>query len=234
MSPYIAELFGTMLLIVLGDGVVAGVTLKSTKAENAGYMMVCVAWGLAVMLSIYAVSRISGAHLNPAVTLALYIAGAFPGDQILGYVIAQFAGAFLGAVVVWIFYLPHWSVTIDPASKLGIFCTAPAIRSTGSNLFSETFATTILALAILFIGANKFTEGLNPIAIGALITAIGFSLGPTTGFAINPARDLGPRIAHAILPIAGKGNSDWGYSWIPVVGPLIGGAIGALLYKALF
>ena len=234
MSPYIAELFGTMLLIVLGDGVVAGVTLKSTKAENAGYMMVCVAWGLAVMLSIYAVSRISGAHLNPAVTLALYIAGAFPGDQILGYVIAQFAGAFLGAVVVWIFYLPHWSVTIDPASKLGIFCTAPAIRSTGSNLFSGTFATTILALAILFIGANKFTEGLNPIAIGALITAIGFSLGPTTGFAINPARDLGPRIAHAILPIAGKGNSDWGYSWIPVVGPLIGGAIGALLYKALF
>jgi len=234
MSPYIAELFGTMLLILLGDGVVAGVTLKSTKAENSGYLLVCLAWGLAVMISIYAVSRISGAHLNPAVTLALYIAGEFPGDQIIGYVAAQFVGAFLGAILVWLHYLPHWSVTNDPATKLGIFCTAPAIRSQGSNLFSEILATTILALAILFIGANKFTEGLNPIAIGALITTIGFSLGPTTGFAINPARDLGPRIAHAILPIPGKGNSDWGYSWIPVVGPLIGGAFGAFLYQALF
>jgi glycerol uptake facilitator protein len=234
MTPYIAEFFGTMFLLLLGNGVVAGVTLRLTKAENAGYLVVSIGWGLAVMIAIYAVGRISGAHLNPAVTLALLIAGDFPADQVVGYMLAQFAGAFTGAVLVYLHYLPHWPVTDDPAKKLGIFSTAPAIRSTKNNLFSEALATMVLTLAILFIGANEFTEGLNPIAVGALITTIGLCLGGTTGFAINPARDLGPRIAHAILPIPGKGGSDWSYSWIPVVGPLIGGMAGAFLYKLLF
>jgi glycerol uptake facilitator protein len=234
MTPYIAEFFGTMLLILLGDGVVAGVSLRSTKSENGGYLMVSVAWGLAVMISIYAVGRISGAHLNPAVTLALIIAGDFPAEQAPGYILAQFAGAFIGGVLVWLHYLPHWAGTEGAEKKLGIFSTVPAIRSAGNNLFSEILATVVLTLAILFIGANKFTEGLNPIAVGSLITIIGLSLGGTTGFAINPARDLGPRIAHAILPIPGKGSSDWSYSWIPVVGPLIGGTLGALIYKLLF
>jgi glycerol uptake facilitator protein len=234
MTPYLAEFFGTMLLIVLGNGVVAGVTLRSSKAENAGYLVVCIAWGLAVMIAIYAVGGISGAHLNPAVTLALMIVDKFPADQFVGYVVAQFAGAFTGAILVWLHYLPHWSLTEGADRKLGVFCTGPAIRSTPNNLFSETLATMILTLAILFIGANKFTEGLNPIAVGALITTIGLCLGGTTGFAINPARDFGPRLAHAILPIQGKGQSDWGYSWIPVIGPMIGGGLGALIYKLLF
>ena len=234
MTPYFAECFGTMLLILLGEGVVAGVVLRGTKAENAGWLTVVIAWGLAVMISIYAVGRISGAHLNPAVTLALYLAADFPGDQVLGYCLAQFIGAFLGAVLMWLHYLPHWKATENAALKLAVFSTGPAIRSTGNNLFSEILATMVLTLAILFIGANKFTEGLNPIAVGALITAIGLSLGSTTGFAINPARDLGPRIAHAILPIPGKGSSDWSYSWIPVVGPLTGGALGAIIFKLIF
>lgn len=234
MTPYIAEFLGTMLLILLGDGVVAGVTLRATKSENGGYLMVCIAWGLAVTMAIYAVGRISGAHLNPAVTLALVIAGDFPVDQVAGYVIAQFLGAFTGAILVWLHYLPHWRGTEGADKKLGIFCTTPAMRSSGNNLFSEVLATIVLTLAILFIGANEFTEGLNPLAVGLLITIIGLSLGGTTGFAINPARDLGPRIAHAILPIPGKGTSDWTYSWIPVAGPLIGGALGALIFKLLF
>ncbi len=234
MSPYLAEFLGTMLLIVLGDGVVANVLLRGTKGENAGTLFVVIAWGLAVTLSVYAVGRISGAHLNPAITLALTLAGDFPSSQLAGYMLAQFAGGFAGAVLVWLFYLPHWSRTEDPGLKLAVFCTGPAIRSTFSNLFSEIFATMILVLAILFIGANKFAEGLNPIVVGGLIISIGLSLGGTTGFAINPARDFSPRLAHFILPIPGKGHSDWGYSWIPVVGPFIGGVLGAWLYNLLF
>jgi glycerol uptake facilitator protein len=234
MSPYLAECFGTMLLILLGEGVVASVLLKGTKSENAGWLTVVIAWGLAVMISIYAVGRISGAHLNPAVTLALFISGDFPGDQVLGYMAAQFAGAFFGAVLVWLNYLPHFKITQSPELKLAVFATGPAIRSTPSNLFSEIIATMVLTLAVLFIGANNYTKALNPIAVGALVTAIGLSLGSTTGFAINPARDLAPRIAHALLPIPGKGSSDWSYSWIPVAGPLIGGALGAVVFKLIF
>jgi glycerol uptake facilitator protein len=229
-----AEFLGTMLLIILGDGVVANVVLKGTKGENAGLLTIVVGWGLAVTLAVYAVGRISNAHLNPAITLALFVNGDFPGAQVAGYIIAQVAGAFAGAIVVWLFYLPHWVRTESSAKKLAVFCTAPAVRSIPSNLFSEIVATMILVLAILFIGANKFAEGLNPIVIGALIMAIGVSLGGTTGFAINPARDLGPRIAHFILPIQGKGSSDWSYSWIPVLGPIIGGLLGSWIFKALF
>ena len=234
MSPYLAEFLGTMLLIILGDGVVAGVVLKGTKSENAGWLTICVAWGLAVTLSIYAVGSISGAHLNPALTIAFAAMGEFPTDKVVGYILAQFAGAFTGSIIVWLHYLPHWKNTIDPSAKLAVFCNAPAIRNTFANLVSEIIATMIFVVALLFIGANDFTEGLNPIVVGLLIISIGLSLGGTTGFAINPARDLGPRIAHFILPIHGKRDSDWSYSWIPVVGPVVGGLLGAFLYQTLF
>lgn len=234
MSPYLAEFLGTMLLTLLGNGVVAGVVLKDSKAENAGWLTIVFGWGLAVTLAIYAVGRISGAHINPAVTLALFVSGDFPGDLVLGYMLAQFAGAFVGSTLMWLHYLPHWRRTESPALKLGIFCTGPAIRSAIPNMISEMLATTVLVLAILFIGANKYYEGLNPILVGALIVSIGLSLGGTTGFAINPARDLSPRLAHFLLPIPGKGPSDWSYSWVPVAGPFIGGVVGALLFKVLF
>ena len=234
MSPYLAEFFGTMLLILLGGGVNAAVSLRKSKSENGGWLMITIGWGLAVMLAIYAVGNISGAHLNPAITIALAINGSFATDLVIGYMIAQFAGAIAGASLVWLHYLPHWKETTDPATKLGVFCNAPAIQNTFSNLISEILATMVLILALLFIGANQFTQGLNPIVVGLLIISIGLSLGGTTGFAINPARDLGPRIAHFILPIHGKGNSGWGYSWIPVVGPIIGGILGALIYKLIF
>ena len=234
MSPYTAEFLGTLILILLGDGVVAGVLLRDSKSENAGWLTIVVAWGLAVTLAIYAVGRISDAHLNPAITIALLVSGDFPAEKVPGYLLSQFAGAFCGAVLVWLYYLPHWGRTDDPGRKLAAFCTAPAVRSYASNFFSEAIATAVLVLGILFIGENKFTEGLNPLIVGALIISIGLSLGGTTGFAINPARDLSPRLAHFLLPIHGKGHSDWAYSWVPVAGPLVGGALGALLFKVLF
>ncbi|MEX2233042.1 MAG: MIP/aquaporin family protein [Cyclobacteriaceae bacterium] len=234
MSPYLAEFLGTMLLTLLGNGVVAGVLLKDSKAQNAGWLTIVLGWGLAVTLAIYAVGRISGAHINPAVTLALFVNGDFPGDLVLGYMLAQFAGAFGGAILVWLHYMGHWARTESPEMKLAVFCTGPAIRETIPNLISETIGTMVLVLGILFIGANEYYEGLNPILVGALIISIGISLGGTTGFAINPARDFSPRLAHFILPIPGKGSSDWSYSWIPVVGPLIGGVLGSWLFKVLF
>ena len=234
MSPYLAEFLGTMLLIILGNGVVAGIILKGTKSENAGWLPIVVGWGLAVTLAIYAVGKISGAHLNPAVTLALFVNRDFPLDKVPGYILSQFAGAFTGSIIVWLHYLPHWGRTDNAATKLAVFCTGPAIRSPLNNLISEVIGTMILVLAILFIGANNFAEGLNPIVIGGLIISIGLSLGGTTGFAINPARDFAPRVAHFLLPIPGNGTSDWSYSWIPVVGPLLGGLLGSWLFKVLF
>ncbi len=234
MSVYLAEFVGTLILVLLGDGVVAGVLLKRSKSENAGWLVIVMAWGLAVTLAIYAVGQFSGAHINPAVTLALAVSGSFDWAHVPGYMLAQVTGAFTGAAVVWLHYRPHWPVTEDPAVKLAVFCTGPAIRSPLNNLVSEIIGTAVLILGLLTIGANKFTEGLNPLVVGLLIVSIGLSLGGTTGFAINPARDLGPRIAHAMLPIAGKGSSDWGYAWIPVVGPLVGGIIGTLVYSSLF
>ena len=234
MSPYVAEFFGTMLLILLGEGVVAGVLLKGSKAENAGWLTIVVAWGLAVTLAIYAVGQISGAHLNPAVTVALALSGSFPWHQVAGYCAAQIVGAFTGAVLVWLHYLPHWKNTASAELKLAVFATGPAIRSPLNNLLSEAIATAVLILGLLFIGANRFADGLNPLIVGLLIISIGLSLGGTTGWAINPARDFGPRMAHTILPIAGKGTSDWSYGWIPVVGPLIGSGLGVLVYRSLF
>lgn len=234
MTPFWGEFIGTMLLILLGDGVVAGVLLKGSKSEGAGWIVISLAWGLAVVMGIYAVGQISGAHLNPAVTLGLAAEGSFPWEKVPGYLLAQLLGAIVGAKLVWLHYLPHWSRTEDQSAKLAVFCTGPAIRSTWSNLLSEILGTFVLVGGVLFIGANKFTDGLNPIVVGALVVAIGMSLGGTTGYAINPARDLGPRIAYALLPITGKGGSDWGYAWIPVVGPIIGGMLGAAFYCAAF
>ncbi|MBS1555657.1 MAG: aquaporin family protein [Bacteroidetes bacterium] len=234
MNAYTAEFFGTMLLILLGDGVVASVLLKDSKSENAGWLTIVLGWGLAVTLAIYAVGNISGAHLNPAVTLAFAMSGDFPSNQVLGYILAQFAGAIVGATLVWLHFLPHWSRTTDASTKLGVFCNAPAIRNTFANLVSEVIATAVLVLALMFLGTNEFTQGIKPVVVGLLIISVGLSLGGTTGFAINPARDLGPRIAHFILPIHGKGNSDWGYAWIPVVGPVAGGLLGAFVFKVFF
>jgi glycerol uptake facilitator protein len=234
MSAFVAEFFGAMVLVILGNGVVAGVVLKGTKSENAGWLAIVIGWGLAVTLAIYAAGKISGAHLNPAVTLAFAIKGDFPWANVPGYITAQLVGAFAGACIVWLHYLPHWKRTDDQAAKLVVFATAPAIRNVFSNLISEIIGTAMLILALLFIGTNEFTGGLNPIAVGLLIVAIGLGLGGTTGFAINPARDLGPRIAHALLPISGKGPSDWGYAWIPVAGPILGGILGVFVYQALY
>ena len=233
MNPYLAEFIGTALLILLGNGVVAGVLLKDSKAQNAGWWVISVAWGLAVAFAVYAVGQFSGAHLNPAVTLGLAIAGSFDWMLVPGYMAAQLSGAIVGSFLVYVHYLPHWARTNDKSVKLAVFCNAPAIRDNKANLISEIIATAVLMMGLLFIGANQFAEGLNPLVVGALITSIGLSLGGPTGFAINPARDFGPRIAHAILPIPGKGDSDWAYSWIPVVGPMVGGALGAMLFGLL-
>jgi glycerol uptake facilitator protein len=234
MTPFVGEMIGTMILIVFGAGIGAGASLKKSYSNNAGWIVITIAWGLAVTMGVFAVGPVSGAHLNPAVTMALALNGDFPWSDVPNYILAQMIGAILGSLFIFLHYLPHWKVTDDPAVKLGIFATSPAIKHTFSNLLSEIFGTFILVLGLLFIGANKFTQGLNPLAVGLLIVVIGMSLGGTTGYAINPARDLGPRIAHFLLPIPGKGSSGWGYSWIPVVGPLLGGALGAVFYKSVF
>jgi len=234
MSAFLAELMGTMLLIIFGGGVVGGVVLKGSKSEGSGWIVITFGWGLAVAIAVYAIGSFSGAHINPAVTLALASIGNFPWSDVPGYISAQMLGAIIGATVVYFHYLPHWKETHDQAAKLGVFSTGPAIRSLPANLLSEMIGTFILIVGLLSIGANQFTEGLNPLIVGFLIVAIGLSLGGTTGYAINPARDLGPRIAHYLLPIPGKGSSDWGYSWVPVVGPILGGIYGALFYQSLF
>lgn len=223
-----------MILIIFGAGVVAGVVLKDSKAENSGWIVITIAWGLAVTMGVYAVGSFSGAHINPAVTLGFAVVGDFPWAKVPVYITAQILGAIIGAAIVFFNYLPHWERTKDAETKLAVFATIPAIRRPFSNLVSEIIGTAVLVMGLLFIGANDFTEGLNPLIVGALIVAIGMSLGGTTGYAINPARDLGPRIAHALLPIPGKGSSDWSYAWVPIVGPIFGGIYGALFYKALF
>ena len=247
MQTYVAEVIGTMILILLGDGVVANVLLERSKGQNGGWIVITAGWAIAVTVAVYIVGRISGAHLNPAVTIALATIGSFPWADVPAYVGAQMLGAILGATLVWLMYLPHWRVTTDQGAKLGIFCTAPAIRHTAANLFSEMLGTAILLFGILAIAANAqtlakpgdvdlsfvFSRGLQPMLVGVLVFGIGLSLGGPTGYAINPARDLGPRIAHAILPIAGKGGSDWAYAWIPVVAPIAGGIAGAGLYSLI-
>ncbi|WP_102274947.1 MIP/aquaporin family protein [Cytobacillus massiliigabonensis] len=234
MSAFMGEVVGTMILILFGGGVVAGANLKKTFSFNGGWVVITIAWGLAVTMGVFAVGSISGAHLNPAVTIGLALNGDFPWADVPEYIIAQMIGGFLGGVLVFLHYLPHWKATDDEGAKLAVFSTSPAIPHTFSNLLSEVIGTFILVLGLLFIGANKFSEGLNPIAVGLLIVVIGMSLGGTTGYAINPARDLGPRIAHFVLPIHGKGKSGWGYAWIPVLGPIMGGSLGSIFYQIFF
>lgn len=234
MSAALGEFFGTAILIVLGAGVCAGNSLKGCYSHHNGWVLITVAWGLGVTMAIYAVGNISGAHINPAVTLAFAIAGDFPWDMVGIYILMQVLGGMAGATLVYFHYLPHWRITDDPAAKLGIFATGPAVKHTPSNIFSEFFGTFVLIGGLLGIGANEFTEGLNPVIVGLLIVVIGMSLGGTTGYAINPARDLGPRLAHFLLPISGKGSSNWAYSWIPVLGPLLGAVYATFFYKALF
>ena len=231
-----AEIIGTALLILLGDGVVAAVLLNHSKAQNSGWIVITWGWGMAVMVAVYAVGQFSGAHLNPAVTLGLWINGNITGGDVPQYLVGEFVGAGVGATLVFLAYYQHFAATEDPGLKLAVFSTGPAIRNTGWNLITEIIATMVLVLGVLGITdpGNKGvgTASLGGLLVGLLVLGIGLSLGGPTGYAINPARDLGPRIMHAILPIPGKGPSDWGYSWIPVVGPLIGGAIGALVYGA--
>ncbi|WP_096188094.1 MIP/aquaporin family protein [Evansella halocellulosilytica] len=234
MSPFLGELIGTMLLIIFGAGVVAGVALKDSKAEKGGWIVVTFAWGLGVAMAVYAVGEISGAHINPAVTIGMALVGEHAWSEVPSYIIAQILGAIIGATLVWFHYYAHFNRTNDKGAKLGVFATDPAIKHTPSNFFSEALGTFVLVLGLLAIGANEFTQGLNPLIVGLLIVVIGLSLGGTTGYAINPARDLGPRIAHALLPIKGKGSSNWSYSWIPIAGPIIGGGLGALFYAAAF
>ena len=234
MSPVLAEFLGTMLLIIFGGGVVAGVVLKGTKSEAGGWIVITLAWGLGVAMAVYAIGDISGGHINPAVTVGLAAIGDFAWADVPGYVLAQIAGAFTGGVLVFFHYYPHWKETQDQGAKLAVFSTGPAIKHTPQNYFSEVLGTFVLLFGIMFLGGNTFSDGLGPLITGFLIVAIGLSLGGTTGYAINPARDLGPRIAHALLPIAGKGSSDWAYSWIPVAGPIIGGGLGTTIYVALY
>src|SRR5262249_40339254 len=241
MSPFTAEIVGTMVLIILGDGVVANVQLNKSKGQGAGWIVITAGWGLGVAVAVYAVNSISYGHLNPAITIGLASIGRFQWAEVPSYVAAQMIGAFLGGVVVWLAYLPHWKETADANAKLAVFCTGPAIRHHPMNLLTEIIGTFILvfgALAILspanLVPNSDFRKGFAPFLVGILVWAIGLSLGGPTGYAINPARDLGPRLAHFVLPIAGKGGSDWSYAWVPVLGPIIGGVAGALLYKMLW
>jgi glycerol uptake facilitator protein len=236
MNSFLAELVGTMFLVLLGDGVVAAVVLAKSKAENSGWMVITTGWAMAVAIAVYAVGRISGGHINPAVTLGLAMTHKFPWHDVPKYLAAQFLGAFLGAIVVWLAYLAHWPLTEGEEKKLVIFCTTPAIRKLHLNLLTEFIATFVLMFGVLAIVANTAPgqSGLTPLLIGFLVWALGLSLGGPTGFAMNPARDLAPRLAHALLPIPGKGASDWAYAWVPVVGPIIGGLLGALAYVHIF
>jgi glycerol uptake facilitator protein len=247
MQTLLAEAVGTLMLVLLGNGVVANVLLARSKGQNAGWIVITTGWGVAVAIAVYAVGRISGAHLNPAVTIGLASIGSFPWADVPGYLTAQMIGAFLGAVCVWLTYLPHWSVTTDADAKLAVFCTGPAIRHPVMNTITEIIGTAALLFGVLAIAANAqtltrpgdidlsvvFSRGLQPLLVGILVLGIGLSLGGPTGYAINPARDLGPRLAHAALPIPGKRDSDWSYAWIPVIAPIVGGVIGALLYSVI-
>jgi glycerol uptake facilitator protein len=240
VSNFGAETIGTALLILLGNGVVAAVLLHSSKAENSGWIVITFGWGMAVMVGVYAVISFSGAQLNPAVTLGAAIKGTSHGgiawSTVPARVAGEFVGAFIGATLVWIAYYSHWAPTEDAGAKLACFATGPAIRNPVANLATEIIGTFVLVFGIFAIlePGQVLAPGLFPLIVGLLVFSIGLSLGGPTGYAINPARDLGPRIMHAILPIAGKGSSDWSYAWIPVVGPLIGGALAAAAWLAFF
>ncbi|HEP7659993.1 TPA: aquaporin family protein [Streptococcus pyogenes] len=230
---FIGELLGTFILVLLGDGVVSACILNKTKAQNSGWIAIVLGWGIAVTVAVYISGFMSGAHLNPAVTLAMAAIGSLPWSQVVTYLAAQFLGAMLGALVLYLHYYPHWKETKDAGTILACFSTGPAIRHAWSNLLGEALGTAVLVITVMAIGPNKVAAGFGPIIVGFVVMAVGFSLGATTGYAINPARDLGPRIMHALLPIPNKGDSDWSYAWIPVLGPILGGVVGALIYQVI-
>lgn len=241
MSPFVAELIGTMILILLGNGVVANVVLKNTKGNGSGWIVITTGWALAVFAGVVIAGPYSGAHLNPAVTLGLAIAGKFSWSQVPGFIIAQLLGAMIGTSLVWLMYMDHFSLTEESNLKAAAFYTAPAIKNYRLNLISETLGTFVLLLAVFYITNGEIGKDKTPIGLGSIgaipvtfiVWAIGLSLGGTTGYAINPARDLGPRIIHAIIPMKGKSKTDWKYAWIPVIGPILGAAIAAILYVIL-
>lgn len=241
MTPFLAEFIGTALLILLGNGVVANVVLNGTKGNGGGWIVITTAWALGVFVGVVVAGPFSGAHLNPAVTIALAISGKFEWSQVPSYILAQMLGAMLGAFLVWVKYKDHFTATEDKGLKLAAFSTGPAIRNTFSNLMSEIIGAFVLLFVIFYFTNAEIIDTKTPVGLGSigaipvmfLVWAIGLSLGGTTGYAINPARDLGPRIMHSVLPVAGKGSSDWAYSWIPVAGPMIGAGLAAFLYLAL-
>jgi glycerol uptake facilitator protein len=238
-GPFLGEFMGTMVLILLGDGVVANVLLKKSKGENSGWIVITTGWGLAVVAGIFTAIACGspGAHINPAITLTVAILSGNWSSVGLFWT-AQFLGAFAGATLVWLAYLPHWKITLDAAAKLGIFCNSPAIRNLPANLLTEIIATTCLIVVGFSFGSSAISAaglpaGFGPWLWGVLVWGIGLSLGGPTGYAVNPARDFGPRVAHAILPIGDKGGSDWGYALVPILGPLIAGAIGAAIIRGV-
>lgn len=233
-SPFVGELLGTMFLVLLGDGAVAEVLLKKSKGEDSGWIVITTGWAFAVMVGVFVAIATGSdvAHINPAVTIGMAVAGEFPWAEVPTFIVAQLIGAFLGAIILFLAWYKHWGETEDKAVKLGIFSTGPAIRSVVWNNMTEIIGTFVLVFGVWAIFFGDIAPALAPFLVGALVWGIGLSLGGPTGYAINPARDLAPRIAHAILPIPGKGGSDWGYSWIPVVGPIIGGIVAGLLILA--
>ena len=237
-EKFLAEVLGTGVLVLLGDGVVAGVLLMKSKAQNSGWIVITTAWAFAVFAGVIIAGPISGAHLNPAVTVGLAVKGDLPWAEVPVYILAQMIGAFIGAVLVFLHYYPHWKETEDANLKLAVFSTGPAIRSPMWNFVSEVIGTFVLVFVIFAFANNKGpAEGLaslGALPVAFLVLVIGLALGGTTGYAINPARDLGPRIAHFLLPIPGKRDSDWSYSWIPVLGPIVGGALAAVVYGLTF
>jgi glycerol uptake facilitator protein len=231
ISPFLGELIGTAILILLGDGVVANVILKNTKGSNSGWIVITSGWALAVFVGVLVASGASGAHLNPAVTISLAAAGKFPWGQVPLYILAQMLGACIGAFLVWLQYKSHFDITEDKDAKLAVFCTGPQIRAPFSNIVSEILGTFVLVFAVLHISSPQGGLGsLDAVPVALVVFVIGLSLGGTTGYAINPARDLGPRIMHALLPISRKRDSDWAYSWIPVLSPIIGGLLAVLVH----
>jgi len=243
MTPFLGEFIGTTLLIILGNGVVANVLLSKTKGNNSGWIVISFGWAMAVYVGVFVAAPYSGAHLNPAVTLGLAAAGSFQWDLVATYLLAQLTGSMLGAFLVWVTYRQHFTATDDANAKLAVFCTGPAIRSPLNNLLTEMIGTLVLVLSVLYIAGPtiRFNESDGKMGLGAigalpvafLVLAIGLSLGGPTGYAINPARDLGPRIMHFILPIPKKRDSDWSYAWVPIVGPIIGGLLAALIFKLI-
>ncbi len=231
MSPFIGELIGTTILLLLGNAVVANVILKKTKGHDAGWIAINLGWGVSVFIAVFIVAKYSGAHINPAVTVGLAIAGEFPLASVPLYLAAQFLGGALGAFLVWLHYRDHFEITENADVKRAVFCTAPAIRNPVSNLLSEIIATFVLVFAVLYLVEPDVGLGaLDAIPVGIIVLAIGLTLGGTTGYAINPARDLSPRIVHALLPIKNKQGSDWSYAWIPVVGPITGGLLAGAAF----